>query len=154
MKIMNIMQDSIVDGTGLRTVIFFAGCSHFCKGCHNPLSWNIRNGSEWSLEDVLVEVKSNPIANVTFSGGDPFYQPKEVAALAREIKKLGKTIWAYTGYTYQEALDNPELKELLDEVDVLVDGRFELGLKDLSLKFRGSSNQRIIDVKTGLDLEL
>lgn len=149
MKIMNIIQDSIVDGEGLRTVIFFAGCSHFCKGCHNPSSWNINNGVEVSLEEILKEVKKNPLNDVTFSGGDPIYQAKELVKLAKEIKKLGKNIWCYTGYTIEElrSINNKDINELLETIDVLVDGRFEIDKLDLSIPFRGSTNQRIIYLK-------
>lgn len=150
MKVMNIIHDSIVDGTGLRTVVFFAGCPHFCKGCHNPESWNIKNGKEMTIEEIAKEVCKNPISNVTFSGGDPFYQASEVKGLAKKLKALGKNIWAYTGYTYEELLESSDDKtELLNQCDVLVDGRFVLEQRDLTLKFRGSRNQKIIDVKTG-----
>lgn len=149
MKVMNIIQDSIVDGEGLRTVIFFAGCSHFCKGCHNPSSWNINNGVEVSLEEILKEVKKNPLNDVTFSGGDPIYQVKELVKLAKEIKKLDKNIWCYTGYTIEElrSINNKDINELLETIDVLVDGRFEIDKLDLSIPFRGSTNQRIIYLK-------
>lgn len=149
MKVMNIIQDSIVDGEGLRTVIFFAGCSHFCKGCHNPSSWNINNGVEVSLEEILKEVKKNPLNDVTFSGGDPIYQVKELVKLAKEIKKLNKNIWCYTGYTIEElrSINNKDINELLETIDVLVDGRFEIDNLDLSIPFRGSTNQRIIYLK-------
>lgn len=146
MKVMNIHHDSVVDGEGLRTVVFFAGCPHFCKGCHNPKSWNIRNGTEMTLEEVRDEVLSNPLTDVTFSGGDPFYQADEVVELAKELKKHDKNIWIYTGYTLEDIQThpNPSFKQLLNYCDVLVDGPFILEKKDLTLPFRGSSNQRII----------
>jgi len=149
MKIMNILHDSVVDGEGLRTVIFFAGCPHGCLGCHNPESWNISNGKEMTLEEVLLEIKSNPIANVTLSGGEPFIQAKEVSRLAKEIKAIGKNIWAYSGFTYEEIINSKDRykKELLSYCDVLVDGRFILEERDLSLLFRGSRNQEIIYLK-------
>lgn len=148
MKVMSIHHDSVVDGEGLRTVIFFAGCPHFCKGCHNPRSWNIKNGTEMTIEEIRDEVLSNPLTDVTFSGGDPFFQANEIKHLARELKNHGKNIWIYTGYTLEdiENHSNPSFKELLDHCDVLVDGPFILEKKDLTLAFRGSSNQRIINL--------
>ncbi|WP_186578109.1 anaerobic ribonucleoside-triphosphate reductase activating protein [Aquibacillus kalidii] len=148
MKIMNIIHDSVVDGPGLRTVIFLAGCPHFCKGCHNPASWNIRNGTEVTVDNVLQEVRSNELCNVTLSGGEPFMQAKEVSQLANKIKQLNKNIWIYSGYTYEQLVNSndPFKLELLKECDVLVDSPFILAERDLSLQFRGSKNQRIIDL--------
>ncbi|WP_067841004.1 anaerobic ribonucleoside-triphosphate reductase activating protein [Amphibacillus sediminis] len=145
MRVLNILHDSVVDGEGLRTVIFFAGCPHFCQGCHNPESWNIRNGKEMTQKEIVDEVLSNPLCDVTLSGGDPFYQADEVAELARCLRAHGKNIWAYTGYTLEELLKlGGSYIELLKQCDVLVDGRFILAERDLSLDFRGSRNQRII----------
>ncbi|SEO24855.1 anaerobic ribonucleoside-triphosphate reductase activating protein [Amphibacillus marinus] len=145
MRVLNILHDSVVDGEGLRTVIFFAGCPHFCKGCHNPESWNIRNGSEMTVDEVVAEVLSNPLCEVTLSGGDPFFQASEVAEVARRLKAHGKNIWAYTGYTLEQLLElGGDYVELLSYCDVLVDGPFILAERDLSLDFRGSSNQRVI----------
>lgn len=146
MKVMNILHDSVVDGEGLRTVIFFAGCPHGCVGCHNPASWKMSNGIDMSLDEILREIESNPMSNVTLSGGEPFIQAKEVSELARKIKEMGKNIWAYSGFTHEEILTSPDpyKSELLNYCDVLVDGRFVLEERDLSLKFRGSRNQRVI----------
>ncbi len=142
---MNIIHDSVVDGEGLRTVIFFAGCPHFCKGCHNPESWNIKNGREMTVDEIVDEVMSNPICEVTLSGGDPFFQASEVKEVARRLRENGKNIWAFTGYTLEELLElGGDYVELLRQCDVLVDGRFILSERDLSLDFRGSRNQRII----------
>ena len=102
---MNIIHDSVVDGEGLRTVIFFAGCPHFCKGCHNPESWNIKNGREMTVDEIVDEVMSNPICEVTLSGGDPFFQASEVKEVARRLRENGKNIWAFTGYTLEELLE-------------------------------------------------
>ena len=148
MRVMNIIHDSIVDGEGLRTVVFFAGCPHFCKGCHNPASWNIKNGTEMSVKEVVEEVASNPLTDVTLSGGEPFFQAEEVCKVAKQLKQLGKNIWAYTGYTLEQLLASydPYKHELLSYCDFLVDGPFILAERDLTLKFRGSSNQRIIDL--------
>ena len=101
MKILSIYHDSVCDGEGVRTVIFFAGCPHHCEGCHNPESWKMSNGNDFTVEDVLKECLENPLSNVTFSGGDPFLQAKQIIPLAKELKKVNKTIWAYTGWTYE-----------------------------------------------------
>ncbi|WP_026065136.1 anaerobic ribonucleoside-triphosphate reductase activating protein [Amphibacillus jilinensis] len=145
MRVLNILHDSVVDGEGMRTVIFFAGCPHFCKGCHNPESWNIRNGSEMSADEIVAEVMSNPLCDVTLSGGDPFFQAGEVAEVAKRLRENGKNIWAYTGYTLEQLLElGGDYTKLLKQCDVLVDGPFILAERDLSLDFRGSRNQRII----------
>ncbi|MFB1052050.1 anaerobic ribonucleoside-triphosphate reductase activating protein [Paraliobacillus sp. JSM ZJ581] len=148
MKVMNILHDSVVDGEGLRTVIFFAGCPHFCKGCHNPASWNIRNGTEMTVDEVVEEAGSNPLTDITLSGGEPFFQAEEVARVAKRLKAMGKHIWAYSGFTLEQLQQskNPYQCELLSYCDVLVDGPFILAEKDLSLSFRGSRNQRVIDL--------
>ncbi|MDA1762014.1 anaerobic ribonucleoside-triphosphate reductase activating protein [Bacillus cereus] len=149
MKVMNIIHDSVVDGEGLRTVVFFAGCPHRCFGCHNPKSWNICNGTDMTVEEIVKEIESNPLTDVTFSGGDPFFQASEVKKVAKIVKDLKKNLWMYTGYTLEEiqSSQNNDMIELLHYGDVLVDGRFEIEKKDLTLPFRGSSNQRIIRLK-------
>ncbi|MGD6891075.1 anaerobic ribonucleoside-triphosphate reductase activating protein [Bacillus mobilis] len=149
MKVMNIIHDSVVDGEGLRTVVFFAGCPHRCFGCHNPKSWNICNGTEMTVEEIVKEIESNRLTDVTFSGGDPFFQAAEVKKVAQAVKGLKKNLWMYTGYTLEEiqSSQNNDMIELLHYGDVLVDGRFEIEKKDLTLPFRGSSNQRIIRLK-------
>ncbi|AIY76463.1 TPA: anaerobic ribonucleoside-triphosphate reductase activating protein [Bacillus tropicus] len=149
MKVMNIIHDSVVDGEGLRTVVFFAGCPHRCFGCHNPKSWNICNGTEMTVDEIVKEIASNSLTDVTFSGGDPFFQAAEVKKVAKIVKDLKKNLWMYTGYTLEEiqSSQNNDMIELLHYGDVLVDGRFEIEKKDLTLPFRGSSNQRIIRLK-------
>ncbi|MBG9859427.1 anaerobic ribonucleoside-triphosphate reductase activating protein [Bacillus wiedmannii] len=149
MKVMNIIHDSVVDGEGLRTVVFFAGCPHRCFGCHNPKSWNICNGTEMTVEEIVNEIASNSLTDVTFSGGDPFFHAAEVKKVAKAVKDLKKNLWMYTGYTLEEiqSSQNNDMIELLHYGDVLVDGRFEIEKKDLTLPFRGSSNQRIIRLK-------
>ena len=149
MKVMNIIHDSVVDGEGLRTVVFFAGCPHRCFGCHNPKSWNVCNGTEMTVEEIVKEIEKNSLTDVTFSGGDPFFQAAEVKKVAKIVKDLKKNLWIYTGYTLEEiqSAQNNDMIELLHYGDVLVDGRFELDKKDLTLPFRGSSNQRIIRLK-------
>ncbi len=146
-----IVKESIVDGPGLRYVVFVQGCPHKCEGCHNPDSHNFNSGYKMSLSTIFNEIKSNPLlAGVTFSGGEPFYQAENLSLLADAVKSLGKTIITYTGYTLEELLHNESHMKLLKKTDTLVDGKFQKELKDYTLKFRGSSNQRIIDVKEEL----
>ncbi|PFL59747.1 anaerobic ribonucleoside-triphosphate reductase activating protein [Bacillus cereus] len=149
MRVMNIIHDSVVDGEGLRTVVFFAGCPHHCLGCHNPKSWHLYNGTEMSVKEIIKEISKNPLTDVTFSGGDPFFQAIEVKEVAKAVKSLNKNLWIYTGYTLEEIQysQNNDMIELLHYGDVLVDGRFEIEKRDLTLPFRGSSNQRIIQLK-------
>ena len=150
-SILDIVEDTTVDGPGFRTTVYCAGCPNRCPGCHNPQSWDIANGREVAVEDILKVILADPFADVTFSGGDPMFQPVGFAALAKAIKEQScKNIWCYTGYLFEELLENIQQRELLKYIDVLVDGRFVEVLKDESLRFRGSSNQRIIDVPASL----
>ena len=150
-SILDIVEDTTVDGPGFRTTVYCAGCPNRCPGCHNPQSWDIANGREVAVEDILKVILADPFADVTFSGGDPMFQPVGFAALAKAVKEQsGKNIWCYTGYLFEELLENIQQRELLKYIDVLVDGRFVEVLKDESLRFRGSSNQRIIDVPASL----
>lgn len=140
----------MVDGPGFRTSIYCAGCNHQCPGCHNPQSWSFDGGREMTTEEIMKIIVADPYANVTFSGGDPMYQATGFLELAREIhKRTNKDIWCYTGFTF-ESLINPEQRELLEQIDVLVDGPFIDRLRDTDLLFRGSSNQRLIDVQSSL----
>lgn len=150
-SILDIVEDTTVDGPGFRTTVYCAGCPNRCPGCHNPQSWDMANGREVDVEDILDTILADPFADVTFSGGDPMFQPVGFAALAKAVKeRSGKNIWCYTGYLFEDLLKNVQQKELLEYIDVLVDGRFVEVLKDESLRFRGSSNQRIIDVQASL----
>ncbi len=150
-SILDIVEDTTVDGPGFRTTVYSAGCPNCCPGCHNPHSWDIANGHEVDVEEILKVILADQFADVTFSGGDPMFQPAGFAALAKAVKEQsGKNIWCYTGYLFEDLLQNAQQKELLEYVDVLVDGRFVEVLKDESLRFRGSSNQRIIDVQASL----
>ena len=150
-SILDILEDTTVDGPGFRTTVYCAGCPNRCPGCHNPQSWDISNGRETDIEDILEVILADPFADVTFSGGDPMFQPEGFAALARAIKeKSSKNIWCYTGYLFESLLENPNCRALLEQVDVLVDGRFVEALRDEELRFRGSSNQRLIDVAKSL----
>ena len=151
-SILDIVEDTTVDGPGFRTTIYCAGCTNRCPGCHNPQSWDIANGREVDVEEILEVILADPFADVTFSGGDPMFQPQGFAALARAIKeRSNKNIWCYTGYLFEQLIENPAQRELLELVDVLVDGRFVEALMDDQLHFRGSSNQRIIDVPASLE---
>ena len=151
LSLLKIVEDTTVDGPGFRTAVYCAGCPNRCPGCHNPQSWDINNGTEVDIEEVLEKILDDPFADVTFSGGDPMFQPLGFAALAKKIKQQSnKNIWCYTGWIFEELLKNPHQRELLDCIDVLVDGRFIDSLKDETLRFRGSSNQRVIDVQASL----
>lgn len=149
MRILRIVEGTSVDGPGLRTSIYFAGCRHACPGCHNEQSWDFAGGDEYSVEDVMKTVRYNGFP-VTFSGGDPMYQADAIIPLARQLKAEGFGIWCYTGFTLEQLLNtgNENQRAILELIDVLVDGPFVQSLRDISLRFRGSANQRLIDVRT------
>ncbi len=142
----------MVDGPGFRTSIYCAGCRHQCPGCHNPQSWDFEGGHAMSTDDIMRIIEADPYANVTFSGGDPMYQPEGFTELAHAIRlRTQKTIWRYTGFTFEQLLHNPRQRALLELLDVLVDGPYVRSLRDETLCFRGSSNQRLIDVPRSLE---
>lgn len=150
-SVLSIVHDTMVDGPGFRTSIYCAGCPNHCPECHNPQSWDIKHGTMTSTEDIMKEIMSDPFANVTFSGGDPMFQAEGFTELARAIKEQSdKDIWCFTGYKYENLLKNPKQLELLKLIDVLVDGPFVKDLRDEDLFFRGSSNQRLINVQKSL----
>ena len=149
-NILDIIRGTTVDGPGFRTSIYISGCRHRCHGCHNPESWSFELGNAMSLEEIMDIVKEEDF-DVTLSGGDPLYHPDWVAKLCDEIHKLNHTVWLYTGFTWEEIKDSPILLEAINKCDVIVDSPFILELKDTDLLFRGSSNQRIIDVKQSMD---
>lgn len=150
--ILDIKHDTIVDGEGFRTSIYCSGCNHMCKGCHNPQSWDMKNGVPTKVSDIYNQISSNTFSDVTFSGGDPFLQVKGFTQLAKLIKTYtNKTIWCYTGFKFEELLIDKEKLELLKLIDVLVDGKFEKDKKELDLIFKGSSNQRVIDIQKTLE---
>ena len=151
-SVLSIVEDTMVDGPGFRTSIYCAGCRHQCPGCHNPQSWDFSGGRAMTTDEIMRIIEADPYANVTFSGGDPMYQPEGFAALARAIReRTRKTIWCYTGFTFEQLLNNPRQRALLELVDVLVDGPFVKSLRDETLRFRGSRNQRLIDVSRSLE---
>ena len=141
----------MVDGPGFRTAIYAAGCKHQCKGCHNPQSWDFKAGRAMTTDQIMQIIKQDPFANVSFSGGDPMYQPEGFAELAQAIRShTNKTIWCWTGFSFEMLLRMPKQRELLELIDVLVDGPYVEALRDTDLLFRGSRNQRLIDVKASL----
>ena len=151
----DLQSDSIVDGPGLRTVIWTQGCPHHCKGCQNPQTWDFEGGGLVPIKDVLEAINELECqTGITFSGGDPMAQPEACNEIAKYCKEKGYNIWVYTGYTYEELMKlsktKPIYKKFLSNIDVLVDGRFVLAERDLSLLFRGSRNQRLIDVQKTL----
>ena len=145
-RILDIKYGTSVDGIGLRTSLYCAGCEHHCMGCHNPQSWNENGGEEIAVE-ALFDTIVDADMNVTFTGGDPMLHPEGFIKLARMIKEhTNKTIWCYTGYRFEDLLKHPLRRELVELCDVIVDGPYIEAERDLSLHFRGSRNQRIIDV--------
>lgn len=152
LRILGTYKETVVDGKGLRYSIYFAGCTHACKGCHNKESWCPDNGAlvtEEYLDKIINEINSNPLLDgITLSGGDPLYNPDEMLEIVKYLKeKTGMNIWLYTGYTIEELRKDNRRMKVLQYVDTLVDGKFVQELYDPLLKFRGSSNQRIIRKK-------
>lgn len=153
-RIAGTVNDSIVDGPGLRYVVFVQGCPHHCPGCHNPETWDFNGGGEIDAFDLVQEMAANPLlSGLTLSGGEPFDQPEASMWLAVHARLQGKNVWCYTGYTWEEILEknSQEWNNLLRAVDVLVDGPFIQEQKSLDLDYRGSRNQRLIDVQKSLD---
>ncbi len=156
LRLAGVIRESIVDGPGIRMTIFTQGCPHHCEGCHNPQTHDFNGGYISHPENILKAIDSNPLLKgVTFSGGEPFMQSEALAELAVEIHKRGLNILTYTGFTFEELVGSfekfPERKRLFEQSDYLIDGKFVLSLRSLNLQYRGSSNQRIIDVKKSLE---
>lgn len=152
LRIAGTVQDSIVDGPGIRYVIFTQGCPHHCPGCHNPQTHDPTGGKMADTEEILAQIVRNPIlSGVTFSGGEPFVQAQALMPLAEALKERKMHLMIYTGYLYEDLLmmEDTAVQKLLEWADVLVDGPFVMAERDLTLPYRGSSNQRVIDlVKT------
>ena len=149
LRLLMTYKETIVDGVGLRYSLYFAGCSHACPGCHNEYSWNPKHGNILTyekLEEIAKEINENTLLDgITISGGDPLFNPLEMLKVLKFLKeKTKKNIWLYTGYTLEKVREDELRRKCLEYVDVLVDGRFVKELYDPNLKFRGSSNQRII----------
>ena len=150
-RILGIKYGTSVDGIGLRTSLYCAGCENRCPGCHNPQSWDENGGDAITVDELYKRIVEADM-NVTFTGGDPMLHPEGFIALASLIKRnTNKTIWCYTGYRFEELLSHPIRRQLVELCDVIVDGRYIEKERDLSLHFRGSRNQRIIDVKASLN---
>jgi anaerobic ribonucleoside-triphosphate reductase activating protein len=150
-RVCGIEPESIVDGPGFRYVLFVQGCPHHCKGCHNPESWDPNGGYDMTVRDILDEIKAKPnIKGVTFSGGEPFEQARALVDLARYLKGMRYSLMSYSGYTLEEldakAESDSAVGELLGMIDILVDGRYEEKLRNLTLVYCGSENQRVIDM--------
>lgn len=146
-----LQEDSIVDGEGIRVVLWTQGCPHNCKGCHNPETHDFNGGVEVDVEEVieaLKEVKNHD--GITLSGGDPVCQSEACYEISKAAHELGMNVWCYTGFTYEAMLQSPSKRKLLEQIDVLVDGKFVLEEKSYDLYFKGSRNQRIIDVARSL----
>ena len=151
LRISGLVNDSIVDGPGMRFTIFTQGCPHRCPGCHNPDTHDFGGGTPVVLRDILADIRRNPLLRgVTFSGGEPFCQSEALIPLAAALKSLGYHLMAYTGYVWEDLARDSAAARLLPFLDMLVDGPFVAARRSLELRFRGSSNQRILDVPAGL----
>lgn len=147
----SLQPDSIVDGEGIRTVIWTQGCKHHCRGCHNPETWSFDSGYLVDVDSIIKELDSlTGQDGITLSGGDPFYQVEACTLIAKHCKNKKLNVWCYTGFLYEDLIKDTKYLELLKYIDVLVDGPFILEQRSLDLYFKGSSNQRIIDVPNSL----
>lgn len=151
LKVAGFLEHSTVNGEGFRSVLFLSGCLHHCPGCHNPEMQSFEYGNDVPINVILAKIKKNLplIDGITLSGGDPFEQATSLILLLKEVKALGLSIWAYTGYTYEQLLQEPKFKPMLELTDVLVDGPFIKALKTDTKKYVGSSNQRIFKLLNG-----
>ncbi|MBQ0057076.1 MAG: anaerobic ribonucleoside-triphosphate reductase activating protein [Bacteroidales bacterium] len=150
-QLMQIVDDTTVDGPGWRTSVYCAGCRHACPGCHNPETWPFSAGEAVDVDAILARIADNAGNNVTFSGGDPMYQPEAFTELARRIcEELHRTVWCYTGFRFEDVLADEKMSRMLPYLEVLVDGPFVESEKSLDLMFRGSRNQRLVDVQQSL----
>lgn len=147
-RISDVINDSIVDGPGIRLTVFTQGCPHHCEGCHNPQTHAVDGGKLWDTEKIIRAMAENPLLDgLTLSGGEPFLQAEACRVLASAARDLGLNVWIYSGFTWEELTSGPEdWKGLLAQTDILIDGPFQLESRSLELRFRGSKNQRVIDV--------
>ena len=151
LRIAGTIGESIVDGPGIRYVVFTQGCPHRCPGCHNPDTHDFAGGTEYTTDEIIEALLRNPLTDgITFSGGEPFSQPEDCAVIAKAAKAHGLNVWAYSGWTYEKLMemaeDDENIRALLTVTDILVDGPFILAQRDLQIRFRGSRNQRALDV--------
>lgn len=149
LRVVDIVEGTSVDGPGLRTSIYFAGCEHHCPGCHNPSTWPSDAGHDMTIDEIVKIVDYNNF-DVTLSGGDPMYQAPAILQLLQRLKKDGRNIWCYTGFTFDEIQRHPAMRQLLDYIDVLVDGSYIADQNKPNLLFRGSDNQRLINIPATL----
>ena len=152
-RIAGVTNDSIVDGPGFRLAVFTQGCPHHCPGCHNPETHDPRGGHDAHTQEIIAAMEKNPLlAGVTLTGGEPLMQPQACLEIARAAHAAGKNVWCYTGFTFEALLREGDADRLalLREIDVLVDGPFLLAQRSLDVRFRGSRNQRLVDVKESL----
>lgn len=146
-----LQEDSFVDGPGIRMVLWTQGCIHHCPHCHNPQTWDVEGGQLYMVEDIQTQIQNAQLqSGLTLSGGEPFLQAEALWDVVQTAKQKGLNIWAYSGFTFEELLRDPIKKRLLEQIDVLVDGKFIEAEKDYRLVFKGSRNQRIIDVAQSL----
>lgn len=151
-RVATLLYDSIVDGPGLRNVLFVQGCSHHCLGCHNPESWNPLGAKEVDTDEIIQLLLDHPTRNLTLSGGEPFEQAAALVEIVKALKPYQFNLWSYSGYTLQQLQNGSDKQqELLSHLDVLVDGPFILAKRNLELLYKGSSNQRIIDLNASRD---
>ena len=149
-RLMRVVVDTTVDGPGWRSSVYCAGCRHACPGCHNPETWSFEAGESVSVGEVLAQLAQTE-GNITFSGGDPMYQAPAFTELARRIREeLHRTIWCYTGFLFEQVLADPVMSQMLPYLEVLVDGPFIEARKNMNLMFRGSENQRLVDVQRSM----
>jgi len=152
MRIAGIIQDSIVDGPGLRFVVFAQGCHLQCDGCHNPGTWELQGGDEVPVDELIAQMLRNPLTDgLTLSGGEPFLQSDDCVKIAAAARENGLNVWVFTGYTFEELLQSDEYRPLLNLTDVIVDGPFVAEERSFDLKWRGSRNQRVVDVLRSLE---